>query len=91
MTVKTSVSLTDAQEAFAREQVEKGRFASMSAVLQRGLDMLREETERHEAEIAALKALIDERRKGPFISMEEFQRQTEEMLAEEWARLGLDN
>ncbi|MGH6952291.1 MAG: ribbon-helix-helix domain-containing protein [Vitreimonas sp.] len=82
MTVKTSISLTDSQEAFARELVERGRFPSLSAVLQRGLEMLREETEAHEGELAALRALLEERAKGPFISMEESRAEIEEIIAD---------
>ena len=35
MTVKASVSLSEAQAAFARRLVEEGRYASLSAVVQR--------------------------------------------------------
>lgn len=82
MTVKTSISLTDAQGAYAAKLVEEGRYSSLSAVLQQGLEMLRAETEAKDAELAALKALLTERAKGPFISMEEGRRQTERMIAE---------
>ena len=71
MTVKTSISLTDAQEAYARKLVEEGRYSSLSAVLLQGLEMLRLKTEAKEAETAALRAFFEERAKGPFISMEE--------------------
>ncbi|MES1158942.1 MAG: type II toxin-antitoxin system ParD family antitoxin [Terricaulis silvestris] len=81
MTVKTSISLTDSQEAFARELVERGKYPSLSAVLQRGLEMLRTETELEEAELEGLRTLIQERMKGPFISLEEHRRQTKEMIA----------
>ena len=40
MTVKSSISLTDEQHAFARALVEAGRYASLSAVLQRGVDRM---------------------------------------------------
>lgn len=82
MTVKTSISLTDAQEAYARGLVEQGRYPSLSAVLQQGLEMLRSETEAKDAEIAALRALLEERAKGDFILMEEGRKQTERMIAE---------
>lgn len=80
MTVKTSISLTDAQEAYARSLVESGQYSSLSAVLQRGLDMLRTETEAHEAELAALRGLLKKRAKGPFISMEESKRRVDAMI-----------
>ena len=39
MTVKSSISLTDEQDAFARQLVEKGRFPSVSAALQQGVEL----------------------------------------------------
>jgi antitoxin ParD1/3/4 len=70
MTVKTSISLTDEQEAYARSLIERGRYSSLSAVLQHGLDMLRRDDEAHAAKIQALQALIDQRRAGPFVPLE---------------------
>lgn len=61
MTVKASVSLTESQAAFARRLVEEGRHASLSAVVQRGLELLRAESEAREAELAALRLLLAER------------------------------
>lgn len=80
MTVKTSISLTDAQEAYARKLVEDGRYSSLSAVLQQGLEMLRMQTETNDAEVAALRALLEERAKGPFISMEDSDAEIDAML-----------
>jgi len=71
MTVKTSISLTDEQEAFARPLVRSGRFASLSAVLQHGLEMVRRETELHEAEVEALRQLLADRRAGPFVDVDD--------------------
>lgn len=82
MTVKTSISLTDSQEAFARDLVERGRYPSLSAVLQHGLEKLREETVAQEAELAALRALLEERAKGPFMSMEESSAEIKEIVAD---------
>lgn len=81
MTAKTSISLTDSQEAFARDLVEQGRYSSLSAVLQHGLELLRTQREAEGAEIAALRALIEERRRGPFITLKEGRKQTERMIA----------
>ena len=81
MTAKTSISLTDDQEAYARELVAQGRYPSLSAVLQHGLDLLRTQREADEAEIAALRVLIEKRRHGPFVSMKEGRKQTEQMIA----------
>lgn len=41
MTIKSSVSLRDDRRAFVRALVECGRFPSVSAVVQKGLDLLR--------------------------------------------------
>jgi antitoxin ParD1/3/4 len=80
MTVKTSVSLTDSQEAFARELVEKGRFPSLSAVLQHGLELLRSEKELEEAELAALRALLKTRRSGEFITVAKGRERMQRMI-----------
>lgn len=89
MTVKTSVSITDTQDEFARRLVAEGRFSSVSAVMQHGLERLRHELETEEAERAALRALLDERRRGPFLSVDEFRRQTDDMIARKRAEHGL--
>lgn len=68
MSVKSSISLTDQQAAFARSLIEQGRYSSLSAVLQNGLDLLRQKTEAEEAETAALKTLLSERQSGSFVS-----------------------
>lgn len=81
MTMKASISLTDAQEAFARSLVAEGRYPSLSAVLQHGLDLLRSETEAREAETAALWALLAERQAGAFVPDEAARDATRVMLA----------
>lgn len=68
MGVKSSISLSDQQDAFARSLVEQGRFSSVSAVIQNGLDLLRQRTEAEEIETAALKALLQTRSQGDFMS-----------------------
>jgi len=81
MTVKASISLTDEQEAFARELVRAGRFSSLSAVVQHGLEMVRRETALHDAELEALRQLLTERRAGPFVDVEDGRARTSAMLA----------
>lgn len=68
MTVKSSISLTDSQDAFARGLVDQGRYPSVSAVLQQGLELLRLRTEGEELEVKALRELLGARRKGAFVS-----------------------
>ena len=70
MTVKSSISLTDEQHAFARALVEAGRYSSLSAVLQRGVDLLRQRTIAEELETAALRELLSRRRQGDFVDAE---------------------
>lgn len=81
MSVKASVSLSDQQEAFARELVRQGRYASLSAVVQRGLELLREQSEAKEAELAALRALLADRAAGDFVGIAEGRSGTEAMIA----------
>jgi antitoxin ParD1/3/4 len=80
MTAKTSISLTDEQEAYARSLVESGQYPSLSAVLQRGLDMLRRESEMRDAELEALRSLIDQRRLGAFVDIDVGEAETRAML-----------
>ncbi|HXP97405.1 MAG TPA: type II toxin-antitoxin system ParD family antitoxin [Telmatospirillum sp.] len=80
MTAKTSISLTDAQENYARGLVESGQYPSLSAVLQRGLELLRRDNETHSAEIEALRSLIDQRRAGDFVDLDKGEAETRRML-----------
>ena len=68
MSVKSSISLTDTQDAFARSLVEQGRYPSVSAVLQQGLELLRLRTEGEDVEVEALRALLSARKEGAFLS-----------------------
>ena len=81
MSVKASVSISEQQEAFARALVAEGRYASLSAVVQRGLELLRAETETREVELAALRGLIAERAAGDFVTVAESRAATEAMIA----------
>ncbi|HRO10770.1 type II toxin-antitoxin system ParD family antitoxin [Amaricoccus sp.] len=81
MTVKSSISLTDEQDAFVRSLVAAGRYPSASAVLQQGIDLLRRQVEADEADVAALRAILRERLEGPFLSAEAMSEQVEAMIA----------
>ena len=89
MTVKSSISLTDEQHAFARALVEAGRYASLSAVLQQGVDLLRQRMDTEEAETAALRALLLRRREGEFVDAEEMDARLETMIANKRRAHGL--
>lgn len=71
MTVKSSISLSDQQDAFARALVDEGRYQSVSAVVQQGLELLREKTLAEKAETEALIALVESRRSGRFVTGDE--------------------
>ncbi|MDO5613682.1 MAG: type II toxin-antitoxin system ParD family antitoxin [Paracoccus sp. (in: a-proteobacteria)] len=90
MTVKASISLTDRQDAFARGLVADGQYPSLSAVVQRGLEMLREETEARAVETDALRTLLTERRAGAFLTEAEARARTGAMLDKKRAALGLE-
>ncbi|HQT84566.1 MAG: hypothetical protein B7Z58_03635 [Acidiphilium sp. 37-64-53] len=81
MTAKTSISLSDDQQAYARSLVESGQFSSLSAVLQRGLEMLRRDSEMRDAELQALRSLIDQRRSGTFVDIDAGEAETRAMIA----------
>ncbi len=82
MTEKASVSLTDDQHAFARQLVKAGKFGSVSAVAQEGLNLLQAKLDAEATETAALKALLDERRRGSFVSAAEMAERVEHMINE---------
>lgn len=81
MTVKSSISLTDEQHAFARMLVEEGRYASLSAVLQQGIDLLRRRTDAEEADVAALRELLARRRRGEFVTGQRMDERLANMIA----------
>ena len=68
MGVKSSISLSDQQDAFARRLVDQGRYSSVSAVIQNGLDLLRQRTEAQEVETAALKSVLANRLHSDFVT-----------------------
>ena len=82
MTVKSSISLTDKQHAFARALVETGRYASFSAVVQQGVDLLRQRMDAEEVDTAALRALLARRREGEFVDTEGMDTRLKAMIAD---------
>ena len=81
VTVESSIKLTDEQHAFARALVEAGRYPSLSAVLQHGVDLLRQRMEAEELETAVLRALLSRRREGAFIDGERIDTRLAGMIA----------
>ena len=89
MAVKASVSISEQQDEYARRLVEDGRYSSLSAVVQRGLELVREETEMKDAELLAMRALIAEREDGEFLSRKHSRQHLEEIIAETKKSYGL--
>lgn len=81
MTVKSSVSLTNRQFAFAKTLVDEGRYASVSAVLRQGVDLLEQGLEAEELERNALREVLSRRRTGEFIAAEEMDARLKRMIA----------
>lgn len=81
MTVKSSISLSDSQDRFARSLIETGQYSSLSSVLQQGLELLRQRTEAEELELIAMRQLIEQRMKGPKVSAGEMDTRIEAMIA----------
>jgi len=90
MSVKASVSISEQQDAYARDLVEQGRFSSVSAVVQQGLDLLRKQEETELLEAAALRVLLEERAGGRFVSANAFADRTDKMLEQKRQELALD-
>ena len=82
MTVKSSISLSDQQDRFARSLVESGKYPSLSSVLQHGLELLRQKTEAEELEMAALRQLVDQRLTGPRVPSADMDTRIEQMIAQ---------
>ena len=91
MTVKSSISLTDEQYAFARALVDGGRYSSLSAVLQQGVDLLRQRTDAEALEIEALREIVSRRQKREFVSAGEMDARLERMFAEKRRARGLSS
>jgi ParB family transcriptional regulator, chromosome partitioning protein len=85
MSVKASISLTEAQQAYARRLVAEGRYPSLSAVLQHGLELLREQSQTSDA----LRELLARRQAGEFVSLDEGEQVTQKMIADKRAGRGL--
>ena len=67
MTVKPTVSLTDQAHAFAQGLVAQGKFASLSAVVQRGLRLVEREGAESAARLEAIRADLERRAAQPSI------------------------
>ena len=89
MTVKLSISISEQQAAYARKQVEEGRFSSTSAVIQQALEAKRREDEEYEAWKAGFFDMLEDRANGAHLPLADFRQRVGEMLREERQKLGL--
>ena len=89
MSVKASISISEQQDRYARGLVAEGKFSSLSAVIQHALEEMRAETERREAELAALRALLEDRAEGEFVSIKKGRAATAAMIAKKKAAHGV--
>lgn len=91
MTVKSSVSLTDRQFAFAKGLVDEGLCASVSAVLRQGVDLLEQRLEAEELERNALREVLSRRQAGEFVPAEEMDARLKRMIAGKKCSLGVSS
>ena len=89
MAVKSSISLTDEQHAFARSLVKAGHYASLSAVLQRGVGLLQQRLDAQEPEHAAMRELLSCRRQREFVSALAMDTRLARMIADKRRAHGL--
>lgn len=71
MTVRMTISMPDALAEMVERLVAEGKYASHSDVIRDGLRALEARKEEHEARIAAIREDLEERLKGPFVSVDE--------------------
>ena len=69
------------EQSFAKELVEAGRYSSVSAVLQQGIDLLRQRMQDEDLQRAELKALLDQRAAGAFVSGAQMDKSIARMIA----------
>lgn len=75
MTVKPTISLTDQAHEFAKSLVETGKFASLSAVVQHGLQLIQRDDAEHQARLKAIRVDLGRRAETPSIATEEMDQQ----------------
>ena len=79
--VRHSITLTDEQHAFAKTLVDAGRYSSVSAVIQQGIEDLRQRSAVADLDRRALYEILSRRRAGEFVGAEEMDERLKRMLA----------
>ncbi len=80
MTVKFSIFLTDAQHEFAKKLVDTGRYPSVTAVVQQGIEQLHHRLEVEDLERKALYEVLSRRQSGEFVGAEEMDERLSKMF-----------
>lgn len=82
MTVRITISLPHALAEMVERLVAEGKYATASDVIRDGLRALEKREEEHQERLAAIRADLEERLKGPFVTREEGDRLLETWRAE---------
>jgi antitoxin ParD1/3/4 len=83
VTVKSAISLTDEQHSFVKELAEAVRYSSVIAVQQQEIDLLRQRMQDDDLHRMALKALLDQRSAGAFVSGVQMDKTIARMITEQ--------
>ncbi len=89
MRVKSPITLTDQQEAFARSLESSGQDSGVGSVLQEGLKALRLKAEDETFQTQGFGEFLEHRLKGPVVSTTEMRKPIDAMI--ERKRLSLSN
>ena len=82
MRVKSTVDLTGEHYVFAEELVRSGRYASVSAVIQQGIDLLKQRMEDQVLEGKALRQVLSRRSSGNFVGADEMDIRLNKMFSD---------
>lgn len=81
MTVRITISLPHALAEMVERLVAEGKYATASDVIRDGLRALEKREEEHEERLAAIRADLQARLEGEFVSQEEGQRRFDAYMA----------
>ncbi len=90
MAASTLISLTDEQHAYALALVEAGCYADLSEVLQKGVELLREQMQAEESVTGDLSELLSRRREGRFVGVGEMDKRLDVMIGEKRRAHGVE-
>jgi antitoxin ParD1/3/4 len=82
MTVRMTISLPDGLAEMVERLVAEGKYATQSDVIRDGLRALDARRQEHEERLEAIRADLQERLKGEFVSHEEGQRRFDALMEE---------